>query len=52
MGMGMSDSDKQVEEQQEFIAWLKENGLYHWTIPAAAMQFGHKIWKLAKESDA
>jgi len=39
----------QVDEQLEFIAWLKKKGLYNDTESAAIMNKMHEVWKAAKE---
>lgn len=38
-------NDKLIESQQEFVEWLKENGMYNPYTPSGKMQAGFEVWE-------
>lgn len=42
--------DQIIEDQQEFIQWLKDNKMYNQWIPATTMQAMHDVYFKCKET--
>jgi len=38
--------EKQIEEQQRFISFLEENGIYNKFESALSMQKMHEVWRI------